>query len=153
MLKVICGICIVAFCSYIGYFASEKYRRRKSFFIQLSDFNERFISELKFGRRPLNEFVCAYEYKGDFAVFINSYLSEKISCEYSFFNSDEKNFIDGYFSMLGTGDAYSQSSFFTSVNVGLKKYRDVSEADAGKYGDLYVKLGFLAGLAIVVVIV
>lgn len=153
MLKVICGMCIVAFCSYIGYFAAEKYRRRKSFFVQLSEFNERFISELEFGRRPLSEFIGAYEYKGDFAVFIKGCLDGKISCGYSFLSADEKNFVNGYFSMLGKGDAHSQSSFFTSVGAGVKKYREVSEADAKKYGDLYVKLGFLAGLAIVVVIV
>ena len=58
-----------------------------------------------------------------------------------------------YFSMLGRGDSNSQKAYFSSVKSALSDHKKKSAADCQRYGDLYLKLGFLLGLAILVLIV
>lgn len=120
---------------------------------QLYSFNERFISELSFARRPLKEFFAEYEYKGDFLTLLNSYAEAGFNCSFSFLSPDDINFVSGYFSRLGKGDAYEQSGYFAAQRDSLASLKTESENDEKKYGGLYIKLGFLAGLAIAVVIV
>ena len=165
MMKLIVGVLIVAFTSYCGYFLAKKYRMRKSFFIQLYEFNERFLNELSYYRRPLSSFLKNYEYKGEFLELINVFfgqLSEKstqnkgvydLLKEYDFLKDDEKSFIADYFRMLGVSDSGSQKEYFLAVRSSLSEYKLRGEADSEKFGGLYVKLGFLCGLTILIVIV
>jgi len=152
MLKAVICILVVAFSTYLGYFFSEKYRRRKKFMAQLYSFNERFISELSYERRPLKEFFSKYEYKGDFLKLLEGYLEKKPECSFPFLTADDINYVNGYFSSLGKGDAYEQSGYFTAQRDSLSSLKEESERDEKKYGGLYIKLGFLAGLAAAVVI-
>lgn len=143
----------MAFCTYLGYLCGGKYRKKKSFFFSMEDFNEKFLNELAFSRRPLADFIGMNEYKGDFACSLKSFLSEGKPKTYSFLTDEEKGFVEAYFSVLGKGDAHSQNGYFSSAKENLASYKENSEALAKKYCDMYLKLGFLLGLALLIVIV
>ena len=66
LIKFLLGIAIVAFTSFCGYLFSGKYRKRSLFFRQLNAFNERFLTEISYYRRPIGEFATRYSYKGEF---------------------------------------------------------------------------------------
>ena len=55
--------------------------------------------------------------------------------------------------MLGKGDAQSQSVFFAAKRAALQQRREESEKEAKARGALYLKLGLLAGLAFVILII
>ncbi|MBQ7831166.1 MAG: hypothetical protein IJ393_03720, partial [Clostridia bacterium] len=74
MLKFIVGIALIAFTTFCGYLLSGKYRKSKAFFRQLRGFNDRFINEISYFRRPIEEFVAGYPYNGDFAVLLKSFF-------------------------------------------------------------------------------
>ncbi len=163
MAKFLLGIAIVVFTSFCGYMLAKKYRQKKHFFIQFTLFNERFISELSYFRRPIREFVLAYSYKGEFAkclerfLFLNSkeslvFQEELNSSEYYFLKNDEKSTVYNYFSMLGKGDSASQKTYFSNVRDILKKHENEACIECKKYGDLYIKMGFLLGLLILILI-
>ena len=57
MQKFIVGVAMVAFTTFCGYFLAKKYRQRKLFFMQLVEFNERFLSEISYYRRPIKDFT------------------------------------------------------------------------------------------------
>ena len=57
------------------------------------------------------------------------------------------------FSMLGTGDALSQKNYFSAQTAALTRKRENGVKEAKSRGELYVKLGLLAGLAAVILIV
>jgi len=120
---------------------------------QLYSFNERFLTELSYERCPLDEFFAKYSYKGDFLKMLESYSSKNFNCSFSFLSPDDVNYLNGYFSALGKGDAYAQNGYFTAQRKSLAAMKEDSEKNEKKYGGLYVKLGFLAGLAAVVVII
>ena len=166
MIKFILGVAIVCFTSFCGYLLAKKYRQRKSFFVQMNEFNERFLSEIAYYRRPIKEFSEKYEYKGEFDELLSSFVgslgksgdaegqAEKgFLPEYSFLTKDEAGFVRDYFLMVGKGDSASQSAYFTSVKGTLGEYKRKAAEECAKYGDLYLKLGFLYGLMILVIII
>lgn len=163
--KLIVGIIFVCFSTFCGYLLSKKYRRRKKFFQQWTIFNERFLNEIAYYRRPLKEFYQKFEYDGDFNLFLLGFLEsltknegnkwefEGLLKEFSFLEKEDKGMITDYFLMLGRGDSRSQKEYFSSVKSPLEKRALAVETQAKKYGDLYVKLGFLLGLALLIIIV
>ena len=164
MVKFLLGVAIVAFSSYCGFVFAKKYRKRKLFFGQLKEFNERFLSEISYYRRPIGEFATAYFYKGEFQDFLQTYFAEldELSqnleqtvafddCE--FLNDEEKSVITDYFKMLGKGDSASQKLYFSAAKERLAKLQASAENDCKKYGDLYVKLGFLFGLFVLILMI
>ena len=57
MLKVVLGVAIVAVFTAGGYILSKKYRQRRRFLGQFREFNEQFINEITYYRRPIKEFL------------------------------------------------------------------------------------------------
>lgn len=153
MAKLICGMLIVGFSTFIGWFSGVKYRKRKLYFIQLEVFNDRFLNELSYTRRPIVKFLSEQEFKGDFADDLHSYVSSGKKVYESYFLSEENDFVNGYLSIIGKGDAESQINYFTSVKGTLSEKRTEGENQCKKYSDLYFKLGFLAGLTILILLV
>ena len=164
MVKFLLGIAIVAFTSYCGFVFAKKYRKRKLFFAQLKEFNERFLSEVSYYRRPLGEFASKYSYKGEFQIFLQNFFAEidELSqsehssitfdgCE--FLKGEDKSLLEDYFKMLGKGDSASQKTYFSAAKERLAKFCVDAESEYKKYGDLYVKLGFLCGLLILILII
>ena len=58
----------------------------------------------------------------------------------------------GIFSSSEGGDARTQSAFFSAQAARLNALREQSAREAKARGELYLKLGLLAGLALVVLI-
>lgn len=153
---------MVAFTTFCGYLLSKKYRKRKLFFHELEIFNERFLSEIAYSRRPIKDFASKYVFLGefndalmDFFVAIDDgrlFTVDDLQA-YSFLKDEEKRFIEEYFRMLGRGDSSSQNAYFSSAKTDLIRYKNMTETESKKYGDLYIKIGFLCGLLILILIV
>ena len=73
MIKLLLGLAIVVFGGFMGYFLSKKYRKRKEFFVQMFQFNERFLTEVSYSKRPLSRFLTSYEYKGEFDLLLQTF--------------------------------------------------------------------------------
>ena len=163
MLKFIVGIAIVAFSSFCGYMLAGKYRKKKEFFVQFALFNERFIAELSYYKRPIKEFSSQYNYKGEFEILLQEFLNTlsshdylfnewTLSSQFFFLNEDEKRILSEYFITLGRSDTQSQKNYFFTAKDRLNSMRDEAEKTCTRYADLYVKLGFLCGLFILILI-
>lgn len=164
MTKFLLGVAVVAFTSFCGYLLARKYRQRQLFMRQLCTFNERFLSEISYYRRPIAEFVRKYTYKDEFGEFLriffyslekNTPLFQDVlkKPEFSFLQEEEKTIVGDYFLMLGKGDSASQKLYFSSMRETLSKQCREAEQTCKKYADLYVKIGFLFGLLIMILIV
>ena len=164
MLKFLSGIAIIAFTTFCGYLLARKYRQRKLFFTQLKEFNERFLNEIAYYRRPIGEFIAGYAYQGEFNGLLQGFFSNIGAyssidrrlfdlSEYTFLTKEEQSVAEDYFLMLGKGDSASQKSYFSSVKETLSKLQTESENACKRYGDLYVKIGFLCGLLILILII
>lgn len=164
MLKILLGISLVAFSTFCGYAFAKKYRKRKDFFLKMSVFNERFLNEVAYYKRSLSEFAKSCSEKGDFGVFAVSFLHGLgrkdllVDCKNAlenmgYFSLEEREFIIEYFSSLGKGDSGTQLQYFSAIKTSLNEYIVAAKADYERYGRLYVKLGFLCGLTILILII
>ena len=166
MIKLMLGIAIVAFCGFMGYFLSKKYRRRKEFFLQWLQFNERFLTEIAYYKRPLLKFLSAYTYKGEFSIFLEGFQQTLTGegdggrrvlligkDELPFLTADELTFLVDYFQMLGRGNSDAQKLYFNTAKMQIESWKEKSVEESKKYGDLYLKLGVLLGIAILIIIV
>ena len=163
MQKFIVGVAIVAFTSSCGHFLARKFRQRKLFFKQLQEFNERFLSEISYYRRPIREFAAKYLYKGEFNELLQDFFAmlqrnESLQSgllddpKYAFLKTEEKRVVEDYFLMLGKGDSLSQKGYFSSVKQSISALQSDAETTCKRYGDLYIKIGFLCGLLILILI-
>ena len=75
VIKFFVGIAIVAFTSFCGYLLAGKYRKRGLFFREFQEFNERFLSEISYYRRPIKQFLGKYAYRGEFSMLVSELLS------------------------------------------------------------------------------
>ena len=163
MEKLFLGIIIVITCTLCGYLFSAKYRRRKQFFTQFFEFNERFISEISYYRRPLKECIARYAYKGEFSKMLERFFyvvetKDNVtlfdgSNEFFFLKQDEQRSIEDYFRMLGKGDSASQKIYFGARKDELQKWQSEAIITCKKYADLYIKLGFLFGLFLFILLI
>ncbi len=145
---------IIAFCILLGYLAANKYRSRKKFFAQYEAFNGRYLSELSYARKPLSEFLAAYEYGGEFAKTLKEFSEKREpALKFSFLTKEEKGDCADYFAMLGKGDSLSQHDYFSSKKQYLAEKKASAEKECKSRSSLYLKLGLLAGLAIVILII
>ncbi len=152
-LRLILCVLIVAFCTAIGYLAAEKYRARRSYFSQLSDFVERYIAELGYAKKPLPAFLEECRFSGDFEKTMNRIARhEEAACREKYLTEAEKKDCESLYSMLGRGDSRSQMEFFQSKRQLIAEKKTSSEKEAKARSDLYLKLGLLAGLAFVILI-
>ena len=78
MLKFLSGIVVIAFTTLCGYLLAKKYRQRKLFFTQLKEFNERFLNEIAYYRRPIGEFIAGYAYQGEFNELLQGFFSNTL---------------------------------------------------------------------------
>lgn len=149
----LCGLAI-AFCTLLGYLAAGKYRARMRFFAQIYELNERYLTELKYRRTPLPSFLASCKLSGDLQKAVESFLAKKQpKTDLSYLTAEEREEIDAYFAQLGRGDARSQLACFEGKRAFLLERKESSASEAKKRGELYLKLGALAGLAIVILIV
>lgn len=153
-IKLLLGLITIAFCVFLGYLAAGKYRSRKAFYLQFAAFNERYLNELCYSRKPLSDFLAEYPYTGDFGKTIDRFSQTRtVKIDHSFLNQEEQTYCSDYFDMLGKGDVRSQSNYFSAQSGTLNAKKEESEKAAKSYGELYVKLGLLAGLAFVILII
>lgn len=149
----LCGI-IIGFCIFLGWLAAVKYRNRRKFFAQFSTFNERYLGELGYARRNLATAIREYGGEGDFGTLLKEHAIERQpKRRYGYLTEEEQKYCAEYFSMLGRGDAHSQTAYFSAQAGRLSSLRAESESECKKRGELYLKLGLLAGLAFVILIV
>ena len=159
-MKIIVGIAVVVFTTYCGWFLSRRYRRRKQFFKDMQEFNLSFLEEVGYSKRPFELFCARRAYAGDFGCLLEDVVSRRLERkttkpsmdEYAFLTTDERVFVEEYFQAAGRGDTQAQKGYFSNAKIKLDSLKTKGEEDGKKYTDLYTKLGFLAGLAMMIIL-
>ena len=160
--KIVLCLAILAFTTGVGYCFASKYRKRKLFFKQFFEFNDSYLQELEYYKRPLKEFIFVGNYKNEFAELLTFYLkylgkSDPWLIDFlsnvSFLDNEEEGFLKNYFNSLGKADSLSQKNYFLGAKTTLSIWKNAAESDYKKYAELYVKLGVFIGLAIIIIII
>lgn len=124
----------------LGTFFSTSKKKKMQVFSELYEFNEKLILNLKFNRAAIGS--VAEDFK-----FIPEILAG-----HKVLDGKDGEFIDEYFVNLGKSDAVSQIDYLNGRKALLAKRRDESFTDYKKYGSLYVKIFFMIGVLMAVLL-
>ncbi len=161
MIKLAVGVAVVIFSTYCGRTMAKRYKRRKNFFAEMNDFNTRFLTELGYAKRPLEELAKSCRVGGEFGELLEEVLRRRFQRKtlpielgsYTYLSDDEKRFVLEYFNALGKADAHSQKIYFSQAANSLQALQIKAKDECSKRMELYTKLGFLAGLAVLIIVV
>lgn len=137
----------------LGYLFAVKYGQSKEFWDKFGFWHKKIKSEIAFSQNSLPE-IFGKSTKSD--VFLN-YATEYVygknkPNKLNFLSDEETEFINKYLQNLGTTDKDSQLSFLNSLESELANYTQVAEKKCKTYRPLYIKLGFLFGLIVFILL-
>lgn len=150
------GILVIIFSTFIGYLLSRKYSKVKNFYCQFDGFNKTLKTEIAFSQKTLKEII---DYKcSENNDFVNNFISflndrENFVLTINYLSLDEKNFLLEYYESVGKTEKNSQLEFLKKADEVITSYQKSAIELEKKYKNLYIKLGFLIGLIIFILII
>ena len=124
----------------LGIFLSANKKKRMQIFCELYEFNEQLLLNLKFSRQPISKIAEKYKFVPD--ILRGQKLLE----------GEDGEIISDYAVNLGKTDALSQIDYLNGRKAALENYKNESTIQYKKYSSLYVKIFFLVGVLVAVLI-
>ena len=140
MIKILILVAVAGVTSSIGVFLSANKKKRMAVFAELYEFNEELLLNLKFTRAPVAEIAKKYKFMPDI-------LGGKQLLE-----GEDGDIIRDYAKNLGKSDAISQIDYLNDRKSVLSKRREESAETYKKYSSLYIKIFFLLGVLLAVLL-
>lgn len=149
-MKLFFGIICCLICTVFGFVLSDKFVKRNKFFKDFLNFNKKLISEVSFGQKKLSDIMKDFSCDGDFKKAISKFCPNTVLPKY--LNEEEKALLIDYVNGVGKKDKDTQLKELAEINTKLTELSEQTEKDLKKYKPLYIKLGFLTGLAILIMV-
>ena len=151
-MKIFLGIILVCLSTFLAYVLSAKFSLRKQFYNDFFNFNNKLKQEISFGQTTIVSLINN-ENASDFYCYLRKYLNNNtFDFDKTYLTNDEIEFYYNYIKTIGTGDKNSQIDFLDNVNTKVVERQRKSLDEEKKYKTLYIKLGFLFGLILFVLI-
>ena len=115
-------------------------KKRMQVFSELYEFNEQLILNVKFNRNPVAKVAEPFK-------FIPEILQGK-----KILGKADDETISDYIVNLGKSDAVSQVDYLNGRKAALAKLKEDSANDYKKYSSLYVKIFFMVGVLMAVLL-
>lgn len=137
-----------------GYLFSLKYNDSREFWDKFMFWHKKIKTEIAFSQNTLSEILHGDEKSDMFLSAAINYIYDKKSItKLKFLSEEENNFLKKYLENLGTTDKNSQLNLLNSMEQELSGFVQISQNKSKKYRPLYIKLGFLFGLIVFILVV
>lgn len=158
---------LIAAATTAGYNVSRRYNGRERFFLEAGLLCDRLSAEIKFSRSTL---AAAFAFAAADCKSHLRILAEKYSAllgEYAdtsevvlrgelpagYLKPAEFDIMLRFFGSLGRADAETELKTIAGYKAAIEGFHAEAAAEKKKYGGLYTKLGFLAGVVISILII
>ena len=153
-MRIIIGAVIPLILGLIGYLFSARYRESSDFWDEFLTWHKKIKSEITFSQRSLPEIFDSDDRDDLFLTVAKEYLSDKtIKTNLDFLSKEEIIFLTKYLESLGTTDKNSQLDFLNSMENDVEYYQQIAEKKNKNFRPLFVKMGFLLGLILFILII
>lgn len=149
-MRFLLGVICLILCLFVGYILSQKFSCKRMFYSDFKNFNERLITEVSFSQKTISQLIINND--NDFYNLVSNKISGREYVIPRYLKREEYEFLNDYFSNIGKSDKYTQMLYLNSVKNQIDNCFNKSKEDEKKYKTLYVKMGFLIGLIILVVL-
>ena len=161
-MKLTIGIIAIIICTFFAYRASVKYTKRKVFYDDFGAFNDKLKSEIAFSKNTILSLVASINDESDFGVLlkrrfnknenVNALYEGSIARELKYLKRADVDFINDYFYSIGKADGVTELKIINKYGEEIFKNLSVAVSDEKKYRPLYVKLGFLLGILVLILL-
>lgn len=152
-MNILSGIIVLILSVVLSILLSNKYAKRKNFYAEFSRFNEKILKEISFTSSSLLKISKTLPHDSDFGLTTSKYFSGEKKVQYLSYLSKEENEYYLYFlSNVGLSDRDSQIAFISKTQQELDEKLKKTNEDEKKYKSLYIKLGFLFGLIMMIIL-
>lgn len=157
----------ILFCACVtaGFLTSTKYKRKVAFFTSLIMLAQKLDVEINFSRERLKKLIENFDQKAKGNLFgidknFLDYLengrdltSEKLFGKNNLIKIEDKEVVTMFFRSLGRSDVENQTKEIKNAISRFEKLLQDASVENKKYGSLGTKLGFIAGFAIVILLI
>ena len=147
------GVIIIIISTLFGYILSEKFAYRKNFYKNFFEFNKNLKSEVSFTKASILSIIDNKD-SNDFIEIAKEYISlNEIKSQYKHIKQSEIDFIKSYLSSIFDVDDKTLLKNIDYYTVKINEIYNVAIYEDKKYRTLYVKIGFLLGLLVFVILI
>lgn len=146
------GFLSIGISTYLGFTLSKKFTNRKTFYNDFNCFNKRLLTEVMFTGNTIPTILSDKNLNGDFYEYLFKTFDKKQNLVIKYLNVNENNYLKNYVEKIGTTDRKTQYEFLKSVEKVLEEKSVLSLNEEKKYKNLYIKMGFLIGIVIMVIL-
>ncbi len=152
LVKIIIGITSVAVSIKIGSNFAKKRKIRYEFLRSTQIFLEKVESELIYQKKSILEILESGSYSTEFLEYINDTYEEN-GKKVEFLEENENAYLKDFILNLGNGDSMSRLKLISGAKSYFEKLTLETYKDYKKYYSLCIKLGFICGFAVLVIII
>ena len=153
-MKLFFAVIMLIACTGVGYILTLKFISRRKFYSEFLNFNKKIKNEVQFSSSTIKKIINENNDITDFNIAIKDGLTCKTNkINYNYLTKEEKEYFDKYVNEVGKSDKISQLEFLTSASKYIEEKVNLTNTEEVKYKKLYIKLGFLFGLIIFIIII
>lgn len=154
------GIIVIFVCGcagcLIGVFFYKKYKERSAYFTDVVGLIETLVVDVRYRQDGLLMVLNNYKVglKSDFSSTIESFLNGNIGEQkISVLNKIERKRVEKFFASLGRIDSDTQLLLLQGEKEEFTKLSTLAKEKFVKYGSMFIKLGFLLGIGIGILLI
>jgi len=153
-MSVFLGVIAIVICVIISIMLSQKYVIRRQYFEDFYFFNSRLKTEVAFSQRTILSLI--EETDKERSLFLDvmkeHFCDSEKQIELKHLKKSEVDYLDSYLNTIGKSDKATQLKFLEKIELEIGGELKKAKEEEIKYKSLYVKLGFLIGIAILIIL-
>lgn len=147
------GIVLLIISTFVGYVCSSKFSDRQVFYLDFLNFNKKLKQEVAFKQSTILTIVNKLNNNSDFNITTKDFFSKnELNFNKKYLTEEEKNYFYDYLREIGKTEKNYQIEYLNATNETLTLKQKACEEDAKKYKKLYIKIGFLIGLILLILV-
>ena len=153
LIRVIVGVCAVIISVKIGVDKSSKYKNEYYFWLSLIAFCDSYILEISYKKTEINNFLKYKSSSLDFDNFLNFFIKENKLLYPNYINFEEQNLINNVFNAIGKTNSQTQIELFNGYKENFSKILDEKHKTYQKFYSVSLKLSFICGLVLFIMVI
>lgn len=164
MIKIVLILIVVGGFTYVGFGISSYYKKRADFFAELMNLCDKVRAEIDFSGKNLTAIFENQKYEGNLGKVVQNFVEYLKNNDVNLTNKqlfhgvrilkdEEKSMIFDFFARLGRHDSNSEVKLIDDFKNLVEPHQKLSNDEKIKFGKMSVKVSFLLGLMVAILIV
>lgn len=151
-MKLFVGLILLVLCTFLGYIQSGKYVDRRKYYNDFLSFINRLKQEVSFGQATIQEIIKNVDNNDFYSLLDNFFRYNNNRISYSYLNDNDKNLFLDFVEKIGQSDSKTQLNYLNEIELIISNEYTKACENEKIYKKLYVKISFLVGLMLLILV-